>query len=45
MELHHVIPRSQGGTHDPSNLQEAWPWEHSAIDPFRHYNGPMPSGG
>ena len=26
------------------NLQEVWPWEHDAIDKFRHYTGPKPEG-
>jgi hypothetical protein len=43
-ELHHTIPQRNGGSHAPSNLQEVWPWEHDAIDPFRHYNGPRPPG-
>jgi hypothetical protein len=42
-ELHHKVPQSQGGTHHPSNLQEVWPWEHEAIDPYRHYIGPRPT--
>jgi RHS repeat-associated protein len=41
-ELHHIVPRSAGGTDDIENLQALWPWEHSAVDPFRHYNGPTP---
>ena len=44
MELHHIMPQREGGTHDPDNLQEVWPWEHDAIDPYRYYNGPRPSG-
>ena len=43
-ELHHVVPQREGGSHDPSNLEEVWPWEHDAIDPYRHYRGPTPSG-
>ncbi|MFC5435995.1 RHS repeat-associated core domain-containing protein [Rhodanobacter umsongensis] len=45
MELHHVIPQRDGGTHDPSNLQPLWPWEHAEVDPYRYYNGPTPSAG
>ncbi len=43
-ELHHKIPQREGGLHTPDNLQEVWPWEHTDIDPFRHYNGPRPGG-
>jgi hypothetical protein len=43
-ELHHKKPRCKGGTNDPDNLQEVWPWEHDAIDPYRHYRGPVPAG-
>ena len=35
-ELHHVKPRSEGGTNEDSNLEEVWPSEHEAIDPYRH---------
>jgi RHS repeat-associated protein len=41
-ELHHKTQCREGGSHDPENLQEVWPWEHEAIDPFRHYRGPRP---
>jgi hypothetical protein len=41
-ELHHKVPQREGGTHTPDNLDEVWPWEHSQIDPYRHYNGPTP---
>lgn len=44
MELHHKVPQRDGGSHDADNLQEVWPWEHDAIDPFRHYRGPRPDG-
>jgi hypothetical protein len=43
-ELHHKVPRREGGGHTPDNLEEVWPWEHEEIDPFRHYKGPRPSG-
>jgi len=39
MELHHKnIPRRTGGTevHHPKNLDALTPWEHEAVDPFRH---------
>lgn len=42
-ELHHIKPRREGGSDDPDNLLEVWPWEHDAIDPFRHYRGPRPN--
>jgi RHS repeat-associated protein len=42
MELHHVEPVRNGGSHDYQNLIEVWPWEHAAIDPYRFYNGPTP---
>ena len=35
-ELHHKTPRRDGGTNDDHNLQEVWPSEHEAIDPYRH---------
>jgi RHS repeat-associated protein len=35
-ELHHIDPQRAGGRHDPSNLREAWPTEHAALDPHRH---------
>ncbi|MEW5876417.1 MAG: RHS repeat-associated core domain-containing protein, partial [Candidatus Zixiibacteriota bacterium] len=34
--LHHKKPRREGGTHDAGNLQDVWPDEHEAIDPYRH---------
>jgi RHS repeat-associated protein len=43
-ELDHIIPRRSGGKHTPDNLREVWPWEHDAIDPYRHYRGPRPPG-
>ncbi|GJI98214.1 hypothetical protein RugamoR57_49320 [Duganella caerulea] len=42
MELHHITPQSDGGTHDSTNLREVWPWEHADIDPYRYYKGPRP---
>ncbi len=39
IELHHKdIPQRVGGVgvNDPSNLIEVTPWEHEAIDEFRH---------
>lgn len=38
MELHHIIARRDGGSNAYSNLIRVAPWEHSAIDPFRHFN-------
>jgi RHS repeat-associated protein len=35
MELHHIIPRSAGGSDDPSNLAPLWPTDHAAADPYR----------
>jgi hypothetical protein len=35
-ELHHKVPRREGGSHDPDNLLDAWPEEHERIDPYRH---------
>lgn len=43
-ELHHKKPQREGGTHDDDNLEEVWPWEHEAVDPYRHYRGPRPPG-
>ena len=37
MELHHKIPRHKGGTDCYSNLLPVAPWEHAAIDPYRHF--------
>ena len=37
MELHHIIPRRNGGSNAYSNLLKVTPWEHDAIDPFRHF--------
>jgi HNH endonuclease len=42
-ELHHIVPQPDGGTHDPDNLMQVWPWEHAEIDPHRYYNGPIPT--
>ncbi len=28
--------------HSTETLQKVWPWEHDAIDPYRHYTGPRP---
>ncbi len=41
-ELHHVNGRNIPDPHNANNLREMWPWEHAAIDPYRHYNGPTP---
>lgn len=41
-ELDHVVQRHEGGTHAKENLREVWPWEHAALDPYRHYTGPVP---
>jgi hypothetical protein len=35
-ELHHITGRTGPFPHAASNLQELWPWEHAAIDPFRY---------
>ncbi len=42
MELHHLNGRGIPNANNPNNLIPVWPWEHGAIDPFRHYNGPGP---
>jgi hypothetical protein len=42
MELHHRNGRTGPDPHNVNNLIEVWPWEHSAIDPYRHYTGPKP---
>ena len=44
MELHHINGRDIPNPHNIENLQEVWPWEHDAIDIFRHYTGPRPKG-
>ena len=38
MELHHIEPRRSGGSNAYSNLMQVTPWEHAAIDPYRHFN-------
>jgi hypothetical protein len=42
MELHHLDGQAILDPHNVNNLVRVWPWEHEAIDPFRHYNGPRP---
>ena len=37
MELHHIVPRHSGGSNAYSNLIQVTPWEHAAIDPYRHF--------
>ena len=37
MELHHIQPRAQGGTHSYGNLERLAPWEHAAKDPHRYF--------
>ena len=38
MELHHRVPRRDGGSNAYSNLLQVTPWEHAEIDQFRHFN-------
>ena len=38
MELHHIVPRRNGGSNAISNLIPLTPWDHAAIDPFRYFN-------
>lgn len=42
-ELHHIIPVREGGSHEPENLLEVWPWQHAEIDQYRYYRGPVPA--
>ena len=42
MELHHINGRRIVDPHNINNLKEVWPWKHSDIDPYRHYQGPRP---
>ena len=35
-ELHHIDGRGGSDPHGVSNLMEAWPWEHEAVDQYRH---------
>jgi len=42
MELHHIRGRNIPDPHNIKNLREVWPWEHSQIDRYRHYRGPIP---
>ena len=37
MELHHTIPRRNGGGHYYSNLEQVAPWQHAKIDKYRHF--------
>ena len=37
MELHHIIPRHKGGTHNYNNLEILTPWEHAEKDQYRHF--------
>ena len=37
MELHHKIPRRDGGSNAYSNLLPVTPWGHAEIDPFRYF--------
>ena len=41
-ELHHIDGRNIDNPHNIDNLMPVWPWEHAAIDPYRHYTGPTP---
>ncbi len=41
-ELHPIVPPATWGGNNVENLQEYWPWEHDANDPFRYYSGPTP---
>ncbi|AWG25834.1 RHS repeat domain-containing protein [Flavobacterium kingsejongi] len=36
MELHHKKAQHLGGSNKSSNLQKVTPWEHEAIDTYRH---------
>lgn len=35
-ELHHINGRTGANPHRFNNLREVWPWEHQAIDLYRH---------
>ena len=37
MELHHKIPRHQGGSDAYENLLKVTPWDHAAMDKYRHF--------
>ena len=37
MELHHKIPRRDGGSNSFDNLLPLTPWDHDKIDPYRHF--------
>ena len=41
-ELHHIKGRKIKNPHNINNIKEVWPWEHSDIDPYRHYTGHRP---
>jgi RHS repeat-associated protein len=41
-ELHHKDGRNISNPHNQRNIEQVWPWEHAARDPYRHYNGPFP---
>nr|WP_242499362.1 RHS repeat-associated core domain-containing protein [Flavobacterium sp. 140616W15] len=36
MELHHKKAQHKGGSNKSSNLQKVNPWEHEAVDEYRH---------
>ncbi|MGE5455740.1 MAG: RHS repeat-associated core domain-containing protein, partial [Ignavibacteriales bacterium] len=38
MELHHINGRNITNPHNLNNLQPLTPWDHSTIDPYRHWN-------
>lgn len=44
MEIHHIGGRDIPNPHRADNLEALWPWEHAAVDKFRHYTGPKPNG-
>jgi len=37
MELHHITPRSLGGSNEYDNLLRLAPWEHAEYDRFRYF--------
>lgn len=36
--------RSIPNANNINNLKKVWPWEHTQIDKYRHYTGPVPYG-
>ncbi|WP_170119400.1 DNRLRE domain-containing protein [Tumebacillus permanentifrigoris] len=42
-ELHHINGRTGADPHNQANIDALWPWDHAIVDPYRFYNGPLPT--